>query len=156
MTKKAIEARFEFWTKQLRLKNQWDITLKWINDESFNKTGDFKVDPDDKKAIVFLNVNNPHNHNLEEVIVHELMHLKMYPLDQLTENLIEVNYGNESKAYDLAYAQFMICLEQTVAELTKCYLLKHGVDKSLGYGRVKSKKGFNALYEDLKPYGNDW
>ena len=47
----------------------------------------------------------------------------------------------------------MIKLEQTVEELTKCFLLEYGNNKVLSYGRVKVKKGYNALYDGLKPYG---
>ncbi|MFW5838827.1 MAG: hypothetical protein ACOCU1_02690 [Bacillota bacterium] len=47
----------------------------------------------------------------------------------------------------------MTSLEQTVEELTKCFLLKHGENKTLSYGRVKNTKGFNALYDGLKSYG---
>lgn len=46
------------------------------------------VAPDDRKAILVLNIGNLRQENIEEVIVHELMHLKFYPLDQITEGLI--------------------------------------------------------------------
>lgn len=153
MTRNELEERFKYWIKKLRIENQWDIKLEWITDQTFKKTGDFKVDPDDRKAVLLLNASNPHNLNLEEVIVHELMHLKMYPLDQLTESLIESHYEVGSKAYNFAYNQFMTNLEQTVEELTKCFLLAYGEDKEFGYGRVKNKEGFNALYNNLKKYG---
>ncbi len=39
-----------------------------------------------------LNAANPEQENLEEVIVHELIHLKMYPLDQVTESLITSHF----------------------------------------------------------------
>ncbi|MFW5794276.1 MAG: hypothetical protein ACOCV1_02225 [Bacillota bacterium] len=73
---KEIKESFRFWKKKLRLNDNWDVKLELINDISFKKTGDFKVDPDDKKAILLLNELNPYNLNLEEVIVHELLHLK--------------------------------------------------------------------------------
>ncbi|MFW5794277.1 MAG: hypothetical protein ACOCV1_02230 [Bacillota bacterium] len=47
----------------------------------------------------------------------------------------------------------MITLEQTVAELTKCFLLSFGENKNLSYGRVKTTLSFNELYDGLKPYG---
>lgn len=155
MDKQALENQFKFWVSHLRLNNQWDIALELISDKTFTKTGDFKVDPDDRKAVLLLNANNPHKLNLEEVIVHELLHLKLYPLDQVTESLIESHYKEGTNEHTFVYTQFMTSLEQTVEELTKCFLLKHGEDKTLSYGRVKSKKGFNALYDGLKPYGFD-
>ena len=153
MNKEKLQARFQYWLDVLRLKDHWDVKLECIEKQSFTKTGDFKIDPDDKKAIIMLNTLNPKHENLEEVIVHELMHLKLYPLDQLTENLIDSYIEKETKAYDFAYGQFMLSLEQTVEELTKCFLLQFGENKNLSYGRVKSKKGYNALFEGLKPYG---
>ena len=155
MTNDILHERFNFWLDVLRLKNNWDIRLECIEDETFKKTGDFKVDPDDKKAVIMINVLNPKYENLEEVIVHELLHLKLYPLDQLTEDLIDTYIEKETKAHDFAYRQFMIKLEQTVEELTKCFLLEYGANKTLSYGRVKAKKGYNALYDGLKPYGLD-
>ena len=87
----------------LRTENNWDIKLELIKDESFNKTGDIKIDMEDKKAIVYLNILNPKDENLEETIVHELLHLKLYPLDQFAENLILANYEDGSKAQNAMY-----------------------------------------------------
>lgn len=150
-TYEAIQPIFEKWLKILRLNNNWDIKLELVNDDSFNKTGDFKIDPDDRKAILMLNARNPKQENAEEVICHELLHLKLYPLDQLTEGLIEGHYQHDTPAYDTIYSQFMIMLEQTVEELTKCYLEAFGDNKELSYGRCRTMKSFNELYDGLKP-----
>ena len=150
MTQREIYDLFAKWTDILRLKNNWDISLEFINDPLFQKTGDIKVDCNDRKAIIMLNGLNPKQENLEEVIVHELLHLKLYPLDQLTEGLIDSHYPKDSPAYDAIYTQFMIMLEQTVEELTKCYLGSFGTNKNLSYGRCKSMKSFNDLYDGLK------
>ncbi|MFP4478719.1 MAG: hypothetical protein ACLFPM_04750 [Candidatus Izemoplasmatales bacterium] len=152
MDKQKLNERFDYWIKKLRIKGHWDIELELIEDPTFNKTGDFKIDPDDKKAVLMLNANNPHQLNLEEVIVHELFHIKLYPLDQVTENLIESHYQSDTGAYRFAYSEFMGALEQTVAELAKCFLLAYGEDKNLSYGRAKNTKSFNDLYEGLKSY----
>ena len=85
--RKYAEKLFEKWVQKLRLVPDWDIKLEWVEDSSWRKTGDFKVDCDDKKAILLLNGVNPSQENPEEVIVHELMHLKLYPLDQMTEGI---------------------------------------------------------------------
>jgi hypothetical protein len=152
MNEVMLRKRFDYWIKKFRISNHWDILLELIDDDAFNKTGDFRIDPDDKKAVILLNLRNPHHLNLEEVIVHELLHLKMYPLDQVTEGLIDAHYPKGSQAYDFAYGRFMLALEQTVSELTKCYLEEFGENKKLSYGRVKNTQGFNALYDNLKPY----
>ena len=79
-----IRALFEKWIRKLRIMPTWDIRLEFVDDPSWRKTGDFKIDCDDHKAILLLNRINPKQENIEEVIVHELMHIKMYPLDQVT------------------------------------------------------------------------
>lgn len=140
---------FEKYCKKLRITPGWDISLKLVDDPEWEKTGDFKIDCDDKKAILLLNAKNPKQENLEEVIVHELMHLKMYPLDQVTESLIISNFEEGTAGYEFAYRQFFTTLEQTVEELTKCFLLEFGENKEFSYGRCDKMKSFNELYDGL-------
>ena len=151
LPEKELQTLFDKWIEILRLKNQWDIRLDLVRDPAFQKTGDIKIDCDDRKAILMLNVLNPKQENPEEVIVHELMHLKLYPLDQLAEGLIESHYEADTPAHDAVYTQFMIMLEQTVEELAKCYLGAFGENKTLSYGRCNTMKSFNDLYDGLKP-----
>ena len=86
----------------------------------------------------------------EEVIVHELFHLKMYPLDQTTESLIESCFEENSPAQNFAMTQFMTTLEQTVEELAKCFLLEFGENKSFSFGRCAAQKSFDELFDGLK------
>jgi len=151
LTYELINPIFDKWIEILRLKNIWDVKVELIDDENFRKTGDFKVDPDDRKAILILNAYNPRQENVEEVIIHELLHLKLYPLDQLTEGLIDGHYYPNTAEYNTIYNQFMTMLEQTVEELTKCFLLHFGENKELSYGRCREMKSFNDLYDGLKP-----
>jgi hypothetical protein len=150
LTEPEINDLFAKWIGILRVKNNWDIKLELVQDPLFRKTGDLKIDCDDRKAILMLNCLNPKQENLEEVIVHELLHLKLYPLDQLTEGLIDGHYQKDSPAYETIYTQFMTMLEQTVEELTKCYTGSFGENKNLSYGRCKFMKSFNELYDGLK------
>ena len=140
---------FEKYCKKLRITPPWDIRLEFVEDTNWRKTGDFKIDCTDQKAILLLNIANPKQENLEEVIVHELMHIKMYPLDQVTEALITSNFEEGTPGYNLAYTQFFSTLEQTVEELTKCFLFEFGDNKELSYGRCRKEKSFNELYEGL-------
>ena len=151
MDKKAIETLFSYWLDVLRLNNVWDIKLELIDRDDFKKTGDFKVDPDDRKAILMLNIKNPKQENLEEVIVHELMHLKLYPLDQITESLICGHYEEGSGGYNAAYYEFFTSLEVTVEELTKCFLSAFGNNKELSFGRCAGMKSYDELFDGLKP-----
>ena len=140
---------FEKYCKKLRITPPWDIRLEFVEDVNWRKTGDFKIDCTDQKAILLLNIANPKQENLEEVIAHELMHIKMYPLDQVTEALITSNFEEGTPGYNLAYTQFFTALEQTVEELTKCFLFEFGENKELSYGRCRKEKSFNELYEGL-------
>ncbi len=151
LDEKSIRGLFEKWTQILRVKNNWDVQLELVDDDAFKKTGDLKIDCDDKKAIILLNARNPKQENFEEVICHELLHLKMYPLDQFTESLILSTYADNETAQSLAYYNFFTSLEITVEELTKCYLGAFGENKELSYGRCKGMKSYNDLFEGLKP-----
>ncbi|MBR2420991.1 MAG: hypothetical protein IKB09_01400 [Oscillospiraceae bacterium] len=150
MDKEKIQQLFEKWSKKLRIVPSWDIHLELIEDPQWRKTGDFKVDCDDRKAVLMLNAANPRQANLEEVIVHELLHLKLYPLDQVTESLIAIQFEEGTPGWDFAYREFFTALEITVEELTKCYLLEFGENRSFSYGRCKGMKSYDELFEGLK------
>ncbi len=150
MEKEKLNELFEKWCKKLRIVPARDVKLEFVDDPEWRKTGDFKIDCDDRKAILLLNTGNPKQENLEEVIVHELMHLKMYPLAQVTESLIMNTFEEGSAASNFAYQQFFCALEQTVEEMAKCFLLEFGENKNLSYGRCSGMKSFDELYEGLK------
>ena len=140
---------FDKYIQKLRITSAWDVKLEFVEDPSWRKNGDFKIDCDDRKAILMLNAVNPKQEVLEEVIIHELMHIKMYPLDQVTESLITSCFEEGSAASNFAYQQFFTTLEQTVEELTKCFLFEFGENKELSFGRCKRTKSFNDLYDGL-------
>lgn len=148
-SRETLFALFEKYIKKLRITPGWDVRLELVEDPAWRKTGDFKIDCDDRKAILMLNVLNPKQENLEEVIVHELMHIKMYPLDQVTESLIVNTFEEGSPASDFAYQQFFTALEQTVEELAKCFLLEFGENKDFSYGRCSRSKSYNDLFDGL-------
>ena len=149
MERGEITALFDKYIKKLRITPAWDVRLELVEDPSWRKTGDFKIDCDDRKAVLMLNVVNPTQENMEEVIVHELMHIKMYPLDQVTESLITNCFEAGTVASNFAYQQFFTALEQTVEELAKCFLYEFGENKEFSYGRCWKGKSFNDLYEGL-------
>ena len=150
MEESKLNELFEKWCKKLRIVPDWDVKLELVRDPEWKKTGDFKIDCDDKKAILMLNVMSPNGENPEEIIVHELLHLKMYPLDQVTESLIVSNFEEDSAESNFAYRQFFCTLEQTVEEMAKCFLLEFGDNRELSYGRCKGMRSFNELYDGLK------
>lgn len=150
MDREKATALFEKYIRKLRITPAWDVKLEFVEDPAWRKTGDFKIDCDDRKAILLLNAASPRQENVEEVIVHELMHLKMYPLDQVTESLISSCFEEESPAGRFAYRQFFTTLEQTVEELAKCFLLEFGEDREFSYGRCSGQQSFNDLFDGLR------
>ena len=150
VSREGLEAMFQKYCKKLRITPQWDVKLELIDDPEWRKTGDFKLDCDDRKAILQLNAANPRRQNLEEVIVHELMHIKLYPLDQVTESLITSHFEEGTPACEFAYTQFFTALEQTVEELAKCFLFEFGENKELSFGRCAARPSFDELYNGLK------
>lgn len=150
MTSDELNALFKKWVRKLRIVPAWDVELELVEDAGWRKTGDIRIDCDDRKAVVLLNALNSRGANLEEVLVHELFHLKLYPLDQVTESLITEIFEEGTPAYGFAMTQFMTSLEQTVEELAKCWLLEFGEDRELSFGRCRSMKSFEELYDGLK------
>ena len=135
------------WQERLRLKD-WDIKLQLINQE-WNKTGDIKIDMTDKKAIVMINNYNPKENNLEPVIIHELLHLKLWGMDQMIEQLMYLVFGKDENdpKFDFAYTQFMNTLESTVEDLSKSFLTLDGEDKKISFERVQKQ-----IDDELKKY----
>ena len=142
-----IEKYLRKWQERLRLKD-WDIKLQLINQE-WNKTGDIKIDMTDKKAIVMINNYNPKENNLEPVIIHELLHLKLWGMDQMIEQLIYLVFGKDENdpKFDFAYTQFMNTLESTVEDLSKSFLTLDGEDKKISFERVQEQ-----VDDELKKY----
>ena len=150
MTNDELQKLLDKWCQKLRVTPFWNVRLQLIADPDYRKTGDIKIDCDNHNAIVILNLSGANQSNLEEVIVHELFHLKMFPLDQVTENLLLTAFPNESPAQSFAYTQFFGALEQTVEELAKCFLLESGENRELTFGRCERKASFEELYRGLK------
>ena len=67
MDKAELTEIFDKYCKKLRIVPAWDVKLEFVEDPSWRKTGDFKVDCEDKKAVFLLNTVNPKQENLEAV-----------------------------------------------------------------------------------------
>jgi len=139
INKRKIEDHLKKWQNILRLRD-WDIIVK-IVETKWRKSGDIKVDLEDKKAVLLINQNPKTCENLEELVIHELLHLKLYGLDQMIENLLSAVYGRkeDDAKREFAYTQFMILLESTVEDLAKGYLAAIGSREALSFGRLKKQ-----------------
>ena len=124
------------WKNILKLAD-WDIKLDMVTNE-WRKTGDIKIDETDKTAILLINNCNPKQTNVEAVIIHELLHLKLWGMDQMIESLLHCLYGKDNNPQlEFVYTQFMELLEVTVQDLTKGYVALGADDKSISYGRIQ-------------------
>ncbi|MGB3478249.1 MAG: hypothetical protein WBB67_03720 [bacterium] len=120
MNKNTVEKLLKKWQQTLRLQD-WDITAEIVRTK-WRKSGDVKVDSENKNAVLLVN-HKPKCKDLEEIVVHELLHVKLYGLDQMLEDLINAVYGSKrTKQRQFAWNQFMLQLESTVEDLTKGYL----------------------------------
>ncbi|MCL2603653.1 MAG: hypothetical protein FWD90_04165 [Defluviitaleaceae bacterium] len=127
------------WQNILRLRD-WDIKLEFVTKE-WRKTGDVKIDQADKAAILLINNRNPKVTNIEEVVIHELLHIKLWGMDQMIENLLHCVYGEDEADPKLTFAttQFMEMLEVTTQDLTKAYRDLGAEDKGVCFGRIQSQ-----------------
>jgi hypothetical protein len=134
--KENIEKYVNRWQDILRLRD-WDIVVKIVRTK-WRKSGDIKIDLEDKKAVLLVN-HTPKCANLEELVIHELLHLKLYGMDQMIIDLLSVVFGKkvDDPKREFAYTQFMMILESTVEDLTKGYLAAAGSKKSLSFGRLQ-------------------
>ena len=135
----ALHGMVQKWQKILRL-SDWDIKLELVTKE-WRKTGDVKIDQANKVAIVLINTCNPKLTNIEAVVIHELLHIKLWGMDQMIETLIHAVYGDDeaSPQFSFAYTQFMELLECTTQDLTKGYVELGAADKSVSYGRIQQE-----------------
>jgi len=134
-----IEALLRKWQEILRLRD-WDIKLEFVAKE-WRKTGDVKIDEDDRKAILLINNCNPKQTNIESLVIHELLHIKLWGMDQMIENLLHCVYGDDESdpKFSFAYTQFMHLLEQTTEDLAKGYKDLGAEDKSTSFGRIQKQ-----------------
>jgi restriction endonuclease Mrr len=132
---RAILAR---WQPILRLAD-WDIDLRLVT-TPWRKSGDVKVDLDDRKAVLLLRAGQAPEH-LEEVVVHELIHLRLYAMDQMLVNLLDAVFGAaaDDPKREFAETQFMTLLESTTEDLAKALLAASGSTAPLTFERLRDE-----------------
>ena len=137
--KYELENIMRRWQKLLRLFH-YDIKLETVNSK-WRKSGDIKIDDCNRQAVLMVNTFNPSVKNTEEVIIHELLHLRLWDLDQLTESLINNIYGEneDDPKREVIYTEFMKKLESTTQEITKTLVELGADDKDIGFSYVEKE-----------------
>ena len=132
---RALLAR---WQPILRLAD-WDIDLRLVA-APWRKSGDVKVDLDERKAVLLLKAEQAPAH-LEEVVVHELIHLRLYAMDQMLVQLLDAVFGSDADEPRRAFAetQFMTLLESTTEDLAKALLAASGSSAPLTFERLRDE-----------------
>ncbi len=132
------------WQEIMRLKD-WDIKAVLVK-QSWRKSGDIKIDVSNQMAAVLIHESVPQS-QLEEVIVHELLHLRLYGMDQLLEETIQILFGADDADPKKQFAMntFFLELESTVENLTKAMLTAHGKQTDFWFNRVDKQ-----IVEELK------
>lgn len=127
------------WQEVLRLRD-WDLRIELVEKE-WRKSGDVKIDCSNKVAIVLINNHNPKVTNLEALVIHELLHIKLWGMDQMIEGLIYNVFGSDESdpKFSFAYAQFMKVLETTTEDLTKGFLAVGAKNKEVPFGYVEKQ-----------------
>jgi hypothetical protein len=135
ITPEEAAAALARWQPVLRLAD-WDIEVRLV-ETPWRKTGDVKVDLDDRKAVLLLRASQAVE-GLEEVVVHELVHVRLYAMDQMLEQLLEAVFGTDPGDPKRAFAetQFMQLLESTTEDLAKAFLAASGRTGSLRFDRL--------------------
>ena len=136
-----LEEHILKWQDILRLRD-WDITIKMV-ESKWRKFGDIKIDLDDKKAVMMVNQKpySEESYNLEELVVHELLHVKLYGMSVMIQDLLDLIYGDddEDPKRGLAWGQYMMLLESTTEDLTKGYLAASSSDVPMSFGRLQKE-----------------
>lgn len=134
-----LESYLNKWQDILRLRD-WDIKCELVEAE-WRKSGDIKIDRDVKQAVLMINNYNRKHTNLEALVIHELLHLKLWGMDQMIESLIYSVFGNDEKnpKFEFAYNQFMHELESTVEDLAKAYVVTGAENKDISFGRIQKQ-----------------
>ena len=133
---KEVKRLLDKWQDILRLRD-WDIKIKMVDTE-WRKSGDVKIDIDNSNAILLINSNSKFE-NLEELVVHELLHVKLWRMDQMIEKSIIREFGEDDSCpkKDFAMNHFFMTLESTVEDLAKGFLAANGSKEALSMGRLR-------------------
>lgn len=125
MNAAQIEKTLRTWQEILGL-TEWTLRAEVVTGP-WPKSGDLRHDLPNRLAVVLVHESVPPEH-LDEVVVHELVHLQLGGLDRMLEDLLASLYGEdeEDPRRRFAHAQFMDRLETTTQELTRSFLALAG------------------------------
>ena len=139
VNEKSIDEYLAKWQPLLSL-SDWDIRSIIVQKTDWRKSGDVKIDESNRMAAVMIKADlNPTY--LEQVVVHELLHIKLWGLDQMIEESLNALFGEEDSEGKRIFAigQFMRELESTTQDLTRALLDASGFEGDYLFNRVQKQ-----------------
>ena len=79
--------------------SDWDLKLEMVGFRRERQSGDIKIDEPNQQALVLL-AREPFREDEELTLVHELVHLRLWKLDQMIEELIGLTFEGDVSAGD--------------------------------------------------------
>ncbi len=138
VNEKSIDEYLVKWQPLLSL-SDWDIRPLVVQ-KDWRKSGDVKIDESNKMAAVMIRSDLDPAY-LEQIVVHELLHIKLWGLDMMIEESLNALFGeedSEGKRY-FAQGQFMRELEATTQDLTRALLEASGFKEQYLFNRVQKQ-----------------
>ena len=135
---KIISEYLDKWKPLLSL-SDWDIRPVIVQ-KKWRKSGDVKIDSSNRMAAVLIR-SDLDPIFLEQVVIHELLHIKLWGLDQMIEESLNALFDendSEGKRY-YAQGQFMEELETTTQDLTRALLDASGFEGEYMFNRVQKQ-----------------
>ncbi len=135
----SIDECLAKWQPLLSL-SDWDIRSIVVQKMDWRKSGDVKIDESNRMAAVMIKSDLDPAY-LEQVVIHELLHIKLWGLDQMIEEPLNALFGeedSEGKRY-FAQGQFMRELEATTQDLTRALLDASGFEGDYLFNRVQKQ-----------------
>ena len=119
LVRKLADKTIKKWKKRLGFSG-WKIDAKitvFKRPDGFPQQGDFRVNYPKKKATILIGASL--KLSVEKIIVHELVHLMLWPLDQKIMSTIKRLPKTEQKRIE---DDFLGKLEKVVNRITKSFL----------------------------------
>ncbi len=138
VNEKSIDEYLVKWQPLLSL-SDWDIRPVVV-EKDWRKSGDVKIDESNRMAAVMIRSDLDPAY-LEQIVVHELLHIKLWGLDMMIEESLNALFGeedSEGKRY-FAQGQFMRELEATTQDLTRALLEASGFKGQYLFNRVQKQ-----------------
>lgn len=119
----GLEAVLRHWQSVMGL-TEWTIRLELVKFKRAFQSGDVKINPVHKTALLLL--SDAPFRDEEETIVHELVHVVLWPLDMAAMDLVETVGPDGSSAREFARSAVFRALEPVAEQLTVALLRAKG------------------------------